>query len=35
MMLIPLAFLAFMAVILGVFPNPLISYFGKIAAAVM
>lgn len=35
LMLLPLAFLALMAVLLGVFPNPLIRYFGQIAATVM
>lgn len=35
LMLLPLAFLALMAVLLGVFPNPLIRYFSQIAAAVL
>ena len=34
-MLLPLAFLALMAVLLGVFPNPLIRFFGHIASTVM
>lgn len=34
-MLIPLAFLAVMAVLFGVFPNPLIRFFGGIASALM
>lgn len=34
-MLLPVAFLALMAVLLGVFPNPLIQYFGQIAASVL
>lgn len=35
LMLLPLAFLALMAVLLGVFPNPLIRFFGEIAASVL
>ena len=35
MMLLPLAFLALMSVILGVFPNPLIRFFSQIASSVM
>ncbi len=34
-MLLPLAFLALMAVLFGVFPNPLIRYFSQIAASVL
>ncbi|MDO4633154.1 MAG: proton-conducting transporter membrane subunit [Eubacteriales bacterium] len=35
LMLVPLAILAALTLLLGVFPNPLISFAGKIAASVM
>lgn len=34
-MLVPLAFLAVMAVLFGIFPNPLVRFFGQIASTVM
>lgn len=34
-MLVPLVFLAVMAVLFGIFPNPLVRFFGQIASTVM